>query len=271
MTTSCNQFKNDEQKVVASVYNTKLYATNLIGIVPKNASDIDSANIVRDYINQWARKQVILHKALNNDFSNPEEDAQLESQVTDYKNTLLIYRYKKHLVEQRLDTIVDYNEVEDYYNKHKNEFTLKEDIVQVNFVKFYKNSKNIKLVRKLFKDNNPEDIIKIKSIAEEKAVNYFIDDETWILYSDLIKEVPLEAYNKRLFFKNNKYIELEDSLYTYLLRINNYRIEDNISPFSFEYDNIRSLIINIRKIKLIENMENDVFKEAQKNGEINIK
>lgn len=255
---------------MAKVYDSQLYAENLAGLVPDGTSPIDSVNIIRDYINQWARKQVILHKALNNDFSNPEENAELERQVQDYKNTLIVYRYKKHLVDQRLDTVVSYQEVEDYYNKHQKEFTLKDDIVQVTFAKFYKNSKNIKLVRKLFQDYKPVDIARIHSIVKEKAVNYFIDDDTWILYSDLVKEVPLETYNKSLFFKNNKYIELEDSLFTYMLRINNYRIEDNVSPFSFEYDNIRSLIINIRKLKLIDRMEDDVFKEAQKQGEINL-
>jgi hypothetical protein len=55
-----------------------------------------------------------------------------------------------------------------------------------------------------------------------------------------------------------------------MLRINNYKIEDSVSPLAFEYDNIRSLIINIRKMQLIDKMEEDVFKEAQEEGAIYI-
>lgn len=266
---ACN-WKKDEGKPVAKVYDKILYQDDLKGVVPEGVSAMDSVDIVRDYINNWAKKQVILHKALDNDFSSASEDAYLERQVEDYRNTLIVYRYKTHLVEQRLDTIVDYQEVEEYYNKHKKEFTLKDDIVQVSYVKFSNDSKNIKSVRKLFKSYKPEDISKIESIAKDKAANYFLEDDTWILYSDLVKEVPIKTYNKNLFLKNNKYIELNDSLYTYMVRINNYRIEDNVSPFSFEYDNIRSLIINIRKIELIDKMEEDVFEEAQKQGAISI-
>lgn len=236
---TCN-WKQEEGKSVAKVYDKKLYVEDLKGIVPKGVTGNDSVNIVRDYINTWAKKQVILHKALDNDFSTTSEDADLERQVEDYRNTLIVYRYKRHLVEQRLDTVVDYQEVEDYYNQHQKEFTLKDDIVQVSFVKFSNNSKNINPVRKLFKSYKPEDVNKIESIAKDKAVNYFLEDDTWILYSELVKEVPIKTYNKDLFLKNNKYIELKDSLYTYMVRINNYRIEDNVSPFSFEYDNIRS-------------------------------
>ncbi len=269
---SCNfKLKKDKENIIAQVYDSKLLGKDLQGVVPCGVSSQDSINLVHDYINQWVRKQVILNKAINNNFSTPEEEDVLEKKVQEYRNSLLVYRYEKYLVEQRLDTVVSYQEAEDYYNSHKKEFTLKEDIVQVAFVKFNKDSKNIKPVRKLLKEYKPEDVDKIKNIAKDKAVNYLLNDNSWILYSDLIKEVPIVTYNEKLFLKNNKYIEMNDSLYTYMVRINNYKIEDNVSPFSFEYDNIRSLIINIRKMKLIDTMEDDVFREAQEKGAIKIK
>lgn len=266
---SCN-FKKEKGKVIASVYDKNLYAEDIIDIVPEGAKYNDSLNIVRDFINQWVKKQVVLHKALNNDYNLDSENKKRERQVEDYRNTLIIYQYQRHLVDQRLDTVVSNQEIEEYYNNHKKEFTLKGDIVQVAFVKFNNDFKNLKPVRKLFKDYSPENLIKIENIAKGKSANYFLDDDTWILYSDLVKEIPIETYNKSLFLKNNKYIELKDSLYTYMLRINNYKIEDSVSPLAFEYDNIRSLIINIRKMQLIDKMEEDVFKEAQEEGAIYI-
>ncbi len=266
---SCS-FNNEEGDIIASVYDKNLYAEDVVGIVPEGANPIDSVKIVKDFVNQWVKKQVVLHKALNNDYILASESKEMERKVEDYKNTLIIYQYQRHLVDQKLDTVVSYQEIEDYYNNHTKEFTLKGDIVQVAYVKFNNDFKNIKPVRKLFKDYNPDNLSKIKKIAEGKSANYFLDDETWILFSDLKKEIPIKTYNKNLFFKNNKYIELKDSLYTYMLRINNYKIEDSVSPLAFEYDNIRSLIINIRKMELIDKMEEDVFKEAQEQGAIKI-
>jgi hypothetical protein len=266
---SCN-FTEEDKKVVAQVYDYKLYEDELISVVPSEISYEDSILFINDYINQWTHNHAILQKAKTNDLKIESDDIELEKQVEEYRNTMLIYRYTKRLIEQRLDTIVKYEEVEEYYNAHKEEFTLKDDIVQVAFIKLSLESKNIKQIRKLLKDYKEEDNIKIRKIAEDKAANYFLDENTWILFDDLLKEIPIQTYNKTLYLKNNKFIEVKDSLFTYMLRINNYRIQDNLSPLSFEYDRIRTLIINMRKIELIERMKKDVFVEAQEQGAIHI-
>ncbi len=261
---------HDNRKVVAQVYEDKLYNDEVLSYLPKGINSQDSTMMRNEFIDQWVRHHVLLHKALENNTQNEREIAQLQQQVEEYKNSLVIYRFTKRMVEQKLDTVVQYKEIKDYYDKHKKEFTLKDDIVQVSFVKFPLNSKNIKPVRKLFKKYKPEDLPRIKAIAQEKAVNYFLDDNTWILFDELKKEVPIKTYNRSLYLKNNKYIEVNDSLFTYMLRINNFRVQDNVSPLSFEYDNIRRLIINMRKMKLIDRMKEHVFQEAQKQGVIHI-
>ncbi len=261
---------HDNRKVVAQVYDDKLYNDEVLSYLPKGINSQDSTMMRNEFIDQWVRHHVLLHKALENNTQNEREKAQLQQQVEEYKNSLVIYRFTKKMVEQKLDTVVQYKEIKDYYDKHKKEFTLKDDIVQVSFVKFPLNSKNIKPVRKLFRKYKPEDLPRIKAIAQEKAVNYFLDDNTWILFDELKKEVPIKTYNRSLYLKNNKYIEVNDSLFTYMLRINNFRVQDNVSPLSFEYDNIRRLIINMRKMKLIDRMKGHVFQEAQKQGVIHI-
>lgn len=266
---SCD-LKQEERKLIAQVYDYKLYEDELLERIPKGINYDDSVLLVSDYINQWTHHHAILQKAKTNDLKIESEELELEKQVEEYRNTMLIYRYTKRLIEQKLDTIVDYEEVEVYYNAHKEEFTLKDDIVQVAFLKLPLESKNLKQIRKLLRDYKEEDNIKIRKIAEDKAVNYFLDDNTWILFDDLLKEVPLQTYNKSLYLQNNKFIEVKDSLFTYMLRINNYRIQDNLSPLSFEYDRIRTIIINMRKMELIERMKRDVFIEAQEKGAINI-
>ena len=268
MSISACEFTQDDRKVLAEVYDYKLYEDEVINSIPMGASKEDSLLFIHDYINQWTYQYAILHKAVSNEIKNEREDQLLESQVEEFRNSLIIYGYTKKLIEQRLDTIVDYDEVENYYNDHNKEFALKDDIVQVAFLKFPLQSKNLKQIRNLLKSYTDEDKIKIKSIAEDRATNYFLEENTWILLEDLIKEVPLQTYNKSLYLQNDKYIEMEDSLYTYMLRINNYRIQDNLSPLSFEYDRIVSIIINMRKMELIEKMKHDVFQEAQKNGAI---
>ncbi|RLD44369.1 MAG: hypothetical protein DRI86_07645 [Bacteroidetes bacterium] len=266
---SCN-LKKDDRKVIAEVYDYKLYEEDLNSQIPKGLSEQERKLFVDNFIIKWSKDYSILNKAANNSLVFNDEESDIDKQVEDYRNSLIVYSYQRRLVEQKLDTNVSYDEIKEFYSNHKSEFTLKDDIVQVSFIKLDNNSENIKQTRKLLKSKKEEDEIKLKNIAEDKAVNYFLDKNTWILFDDLLKEVPLRTYNRNVYFSRNKYVEVKDSLFTYMLRINNYRIRDNISPLNFEYNRIRSIIINMRKIALVEKMENDVYYEALENGAIKI-
>jgi len=266
---SCN-FKDDDKNVIVEVYDFKLYEEELNNQIPVDLAGVDKELFIENYISKWSKYHSILHKASTNSLNFDNEDSEIEKQVDEYRNSLVIYAYQKRLVENRLDTNVSYEEIKQFYLDHKSEFTLKDDIVQVSFVKLAVKSKNLKQIRKLLKSKKEEDAIKLKNIAKDQASNYFLDEDTWILFDDLLKEVPLKTYNRNIYFSKDKYVEVNDSLYTYMLRINSYRIRDNISPMSFEYNRIRSIIINVRKIALIEKMEQDVYQEALENGVIKI-
>ena len=261
----------EKGRVIAEAYENELLDAEVIPLIPKGVSPEDSIIIVSNYINTWMQKQAILHKAILSMGELTEDRMQIDKRIEDYRNTLIIYEFEKRYVVQHLDTIVKYEQVESFYNEHKKEFMLKDDIVQVAYVKFFTEEKNLKLVRKLLKSYKPDDIIKIKNISEENAVNYLLDDDTWILFDDLVKEIPIQTYNKSLYLKNNKYIEVKDSEYTYMLRVNQYRIRNNYSPMSFEYERISKIIINIRKMEMIEQLQNNIFEEAQKEGKVLIK
>jgi hypothetical protein len=213
---------------------------------------------------------VLLHQAIENDLQLPEEVQSIEKQVEDYRNSLIIYKYTKKLVEQKLDTNVSEEEVEKYYRTHANDFVLKDDIIKILYLKLEKNARNIGLARNLLRDYKASNYIKLEAIAEDRASNFFLDTSSWILFEDILKEIPLEIYNRSLYLQNNKYVEVEDSIYIYMLRVNAYRVQDGLSPLSFESERIRDLIVNGRKMLMIEQMKESIYKEAIENNKIKI-
>ena len=54
-----------------------------------------------------------------------------------------------------------------------------------------------------------------------------------------------------------------DDTSAYLARILEFKIVDEISPLSFEYSNIRNIILNKRKIAIIEKMQQDLLRAAE--------
>jgi len=262
---ACQQ-QSDDQMPVATAFEYTLYQSDLFKVLPDNVHGQDSVVIAQSYINQWLHKSVELHYATMN---LKEIETDFSSQIEDYRNSLMIYEYQKRLVQQRLDTVVSDNEISDYYENHKAEFTLKRNIVQVVFLKIPTDEKKtIKQVKQLIRTYTDDDVEKLKDIADRFAVNYLIDDDIWVFFDDFVKEVPIKTYNQVSFLKNNRVVTEQDSLYTFLVRIRDFKIADSFSPIEFEWDRIRSIIINIRKLELISRMKKEVFAKAQEEGKI---
>jgi predicted DNA binding CopG/RHH family protein len=253
----------EEGIIVAQAYDYKLYMQDLQQEIPSGLHGTDSILFVQNYINRWMQEKVMLYYSNQN---LAEEALDLEKKIVKYRNSLLIYNYQKRFIQQNLDTIVSDQEIEEYYQSHLSDFELKDNIVKVMFIKLEKDSRNIREASKLMKSRDPEDKEKIKDLADRYAINYFIEDDVWLLFEDLLKEVPIKTYNQENFLKNNTFVKISDSLYTTLVQINGFRIKESVSPLSFEYDRIRHIILNKRKMMLLSKLENDLLDKARNEG-----
>jgi len=268
---SCNYFrKQGEEKTkdaVARVFDKYLYPDNLVGLVPANASRKDSLTVIKNYIDNWIHQQVVLHKAESNLDENKKD---VEDKLEEYRNSLIRYAYEKALVEQRLDTNVSEKEIEEYYNASPGNFELKSNILKVIYLRLNKKSPKLNKVREWYTSAGKKEREQLRDYCRQYALNYFLDDETWLLFDDLLKEIPLKTYDQEQFLHNNRNIEIEDSTTIYFVSIRGFKVKNSLSPLSFERNNIRNMIINQRKLRLIEEMERQAYEDARKNRDFEI-
>ena len=269
LTASCNLFhkKTPGLKPVARVFNNYLYPSDLQGLIPKGASVKDSETTVKKYIKQWTQEQVVLHQAENN---LSEQQLDISKQLEDYKNSLIIYAYEKELVSQNLDTAVSDTAIENYYNTNKKDFELKNDIVKLIYVKVNKKAPDIDKLKGWMTSSDIKDRQKLAKYCYQFAENFFLDDNVWLMFDDVLKEVPIQTYNEDLFLQTNHFVNIQDSANIYLLNIKGYMIKNSISPLSFEKDNIRKILLNRRKMQLIEQMRNNLYKQALTHNNIKV-
>jgi hypothetical protein len=256
---SCNS-KNEEAKTaIGRVGENFLFKEDIGDIVPKGSSSKDSLLILNRYVEDWIHDQLLIQKAEDN---LSEEQKNVEKQLQEYRNSLITYEYEKELIRQHLDTLVTIEEIEKYYEAHKDDFQLKDNILKVIYVKVNKKAPKIELLIKLIKSENIKDREQLATYCHQFAENYFLNDDNWLFFDDLLKEVPIETYNKELFLQNNRFVEVSDSLSIYFLNIKGFKIRENISPLAFEVDNIKNMILNKRKMDLITKMREDIYNEA---------
>ncbi len=255
---------NTNAKILAQVYDYKLYASDIPHIYPANCSANDSALCLQNYINNWVNTMVVLQKAEKN---LNEKQKDFTNQLQEYKNSLTIHAYEDLLIRQMQSEPISEKELQDYYEAHKDNFLLKSNIVKVLYVKVDKNSPQLpKFKQALFGSYNEKVFF---DLCGKYAVNYFVDD-VWLQFDDLLKEIPIQTYNYEVFLKNNRQITVSDDLYTYFALIKDFKIKESVSPFSFEKEKIKNILLMQKKIKLIQTMNVDLRKTAETEGKIKI-
>jgi hypothetical protein len=161
-------------------------------------------------------------------------------------------------------------EIEKFYYDNIGNFLLKNNIVKVYYARFDSNLPELQKIRKFFFSDQPEQRDSLEKYAGKFADLYYKDDETWILFDDVLRYIPINTYNQESYLQNNRKIEIKDNQLVYFVNITDFKIKDGESPLSFEKDNIRQIIINKRKLKIISQMRDDVFQSAIKESNFEI-
>lgn len=265
--TSCWNSDKSSENVLARVHNQYLYESDLKGVIGPGTNVKDSIMLAQNFINNWVQEKLVLEKAEKN---LPDDELNFEKQLEDYKNSLIIYKYESNLIRQELDTVVTDQQIEDYYNQNIGNFQLKDDIVKAYYARFEEELDQLGKIRRFFYSNSPEDRDSLDRYVENYANLYFLNDEVWILFEDLLRHVPITTYNQEAYLQNHRRIEITEEPYVYLVHITDYKIKDGVSPLSFEKENIRQIIINQRKLKLVKDMRDEVFQSALENDEFEI-
>lgn len=257
---SCNWKDGySDSNALARVGETYLYPSDIAGIVNSGISKEDSLAIISSYVNSWVKEQLILQKAKVN---LTEDQQNFEQQLQNYKNSLLIYTFEEKLIEQKLDTHISETDVEIYYANNKDNFELKENIVQFKFIKVPTNAPNIDKVETWLQSNEKQDKELLNDYCVQFAEKCSFDTSRWVSFQTLLTEIPIEIENPTEFLQNRSSIHLEDSLFKYILVILDHRIKSSISPKGFVRDKIKAIILKQRRITLLNNIKQEIFEEG---------
>ncbi len=233
----------------------------------RNFDASDSSGLLRQYIDRWVENQIMLQEA-ENYLSDKEKDK--SGLIEDYRTSLLIFEYQKKLVREKLDTGVTESDIQTFYENNKSNFQLKKNIVKIRYVKIDKRNKNLNKVKQLMQSPNVVNDSLLRLLAEKEADNFYVDNN-WLYLEDIMKEIPLdENYNQQRFLSNNKFITIEENGILYLLYILDYRIKNSDSPFEFEKDKIKDILLYQRKLDFLKSTQQKLVEKAMHSGDAKI-
>ena len=257
-----SSFLSDDE-AVASVGNAKLYLSEINALIPKGVAPEDSAVLAKRYIQSWALDQVFQNVA-EEQLSRAEQDVTKE--LEEYRKSLLKYRYEQLYVNERLDTAVSDEQIEEYYAAHEEMFRLARPVVKARYLNMDSSSPALENIRKRMSSDEAQDIIEADSIAYSSALSFKVWGNTWIDAAVLAREFGTD-YRSVLSMRKGNWIEVTDTAgMIKLAYISEIKAEGNPAPLEFSAPMIRDMIVSARKQVLISDLERDLLEDARENG-----
>ena len=251
-------------EVVAEVGSVKLYRSDLDKVIPKGLSADDSTFLARQYIEGWATELVYLGIA-EQQLSKAEKDVTRE--LEDYRKSLLKYRYEQLYVNERLDTAVTDEKIEEYYNSHQEKFILGRPLIKARFMSISADSPAKEQIRKRMSSDKVEDLVEADSLAYSAALKYTTWSDRWIDVTALAGEFSTD-YAVLLSQMKNRWIEQVDTLgVARIAYIPAIMQKGEVAPLEYSAPVIRDIIISARKQALTSTLEQDLLKDARENGQ----
>jgi len=259
----CSYFSKSSQGdgVVAKVGDKLLLRRELAAALPGGTTKADSVNQAKDYIQRWVKKELMLLMAEEN-LSDDQKDVQRE--LDEYRTSLIIHRYQQQLISQKLDTVLTASDIRQFYDSHPERFILEQHIVKAIYIEVPKNVAKVDQLKRWMNLLDDKSRNELEKYSFQFATKFDYFDEQWIDFSQIRSRMPVSLTSPDDALKRKGFIETYEGNKYYLAAIKDYRLKGDKAPFEFVKDGIANLILNNRKMELIDELQKNIYQKGKK-------
>jgi hypothetical protein len=254
---SCKEAKHQQNEPVARAFGSYLYREDLAGIIPADMDEADSSRIARQFIDRWIRNQLYLRLAESN---LPDKEKNVEKQIQDFRASLLVHKYQQYLLGQKLDTIISLNEINNYYDSYPTNFVLDRPAISGIYMKIPLSAPDRDRLLSWFRGDN--DFVRLENYAMRYAETHLFFSGEWIFINDVLTHLPPAHRGLPARISGADHIIVADSHYQYFIGITGYLPPGDLMPLSLATPKIKSIILNQRKNKFLNELEKKIMTEG---------
>lgn len=259
-----NTAKQQEDKLLARVYDRQLRFSELEGIVPEGTPAADSALLVSAYVQRWMREQLMMYEAER----NIPKDLDIDELVRSYRASLVRYNFEEQLIAEKLDSTVTEAELMAYYENNKDQFQLESTILKCQVLKISPEAPQNE-INKLWYSRNPADANRLNAFAKQWAVLALLDREKWYTLQDVAALLPKGTLTSDNV-STRREGTLSDGDFQYYYRVIEVVQGKTTAPFDYAKDQAQKIILHKRKQDLLERWKEDLYQKELRRENIKI-
>lgn len=249
-------FKGD---VIARVGTNVLYESEIIPLIPNNSTPEDSARVIEQYIYSWATQQLLLSQA---ERQLPKEDRNVDKELDDFRRTLLVYRYEKLFVDQRLDTLITEDECEAYYKNNPQIFVTNSSVLRARYIKISNASPNLQQIKSLYRSSDVDDSLMLNDLCYSSAEKFYDFNGEYIPLEYISKELEEDLVSCEAAIAKSDFIEMDRDGFFHLVSVSDRIKPGEVAPYEFCRAKIEEIILSRRKQELLSSLERNLLNDA---------
>jgi hypothetical protein len=229
--------------------------------------DINNKTDWQMFLDNWVKFEVYRQELKQVD---PDKSAIVQLKGESFMGELSGFYLEEAMILSKLDSIVKDKEIQTYYDKNKNSFVLQDYLVKALYLKIPKGTDIEQKIREVYVLKNDKDLTKLNSYAKLYAENFYFDDEQWVYFTELTKDIPLKQLNRDNLVLNRTKTYFSDEEFTYFINIIDFKLKDDTPPLEFLRDQIREIILSERINRLREQLGNQLYNDLKQKHAITI-
>ena len=253
---ACGHSEKKEKTPLVKVADEILY---LEEIPPAIYKEGDSAEAVKQYIQNWIRQHVFIHYARQNVDTN-----RINRLVQTYRNDLLRDLYENQLkLKWKNDIRLSEEELQNYYKEHKKNFIAHDTLIRWRYLIIQMPDKDASKIKQLFFSKKPEDRETLESYFSH-FMAFKLDTTGWYAFSKAAEIIPpLISQN----IKPTKYT-FSQKKRLYLVEINRVILPGDILPYDYLRNTLKKYVMERKLQEEIRRARNEMVEKAYKKNQI---
>ncbi|RYM36068.1 hypothetical protein ERX46_03475 [Brumimicrobium glaciale] len=245
---------------ICKVGDQILYETELNDRISLLLGDFSDEEAKEKVIEEWINQQQV---ALEIEKSSPEVKTANEMRVQDELMQLNLFELENIFITENLDSIISNQEIQKYYNSHRENYKAESFIVRALYIKIPDTLAPMLNIDKHFLLKNDKDLKEIKKIANLYATNFYFEEERWIYFDDLVREISISTNKKEELVKSRGKAIFKENGETHYINVLDFRTKSISSPMEIERAGIRRHILK-RRVNNLRNKAKETILENVK-------
>jgi hypothetical protein len=141
----------------------------------------------------------------------------------------------------------------------------------VQYVEIHTDAQDLDKMRQIILNPKTEDDVnKREGYCKVYAQSYSFADSNWMASSAVLKKFPISANDLKTLSSGGRFVEYKNNRDSYFLYVKTVRHQGDPSPLEYIRNQIKEIVVNKKKVVLIQKIYDGIYAEAIKSGKCEV-